>query len=168
MVMNDAIFLENDRGLFILSVVRMIKEKLIYNDIKDALDEYMSDSQIGARPKRGIRDHLFVIYSIIHSVKRKEGNPIDIQMIDIRKCFDTLWLEECINNLFEAGIQDDILAMIFEGNSKNEVAVQTPVGITERIPIERIVMQGGVLGAPMCSLSIDKICKDSFSHKIWV
>ena len=67
----------------------MIKDRLIYNDIKDILDEYMSDSQVGARSNRGIRDHLFVLYSIMHSIKKKEGKPIDIQLIDIRKCFDT-------------------------------------------------------------------------------
>ena len=89
----------------------------------------MSDSQVGARPRRGIRNHLFVINSILHSVKKKEGNPIDIEMIDIRKCFVSLWLEDCINHLYEAGIQDDKLSLIYEGNTKNEVAIQTPVGL---------------------------------------
>ena len=46
--------LENDRGLFILNAVRMIKDRLIYNDIKEIIDGNMSDSQVGARPKRGI------------------------------------------------------------------------------------------------------------------
>ena len=133
--------LENDRGLFISNVIRMIKDRLIYNDIKDILDKNMSDSQVGARPKRGIRDHLFVIYSIIHSVKKKEGKPIDIEMIDIKKCFDSLWLEECINQLYETGIQNDKLALIYEGNSENQVAILTPgAGLTDRMKIERIVM----------------------------
>ena len=135
----------------------MIKDKLIYNDIKETLDSNMSDSQVGARPKRGIRDHLFVLYSIIRSVKRKEGKPIDIEMIDIRKCFDSLWLEDCINKMYETGIQNDKLALIYEGNSKNQVAIKTPgAGLTNKFPIERVVMQGGVLGAPMCAVSIDK------------
>ena len=28
-------------------------------------------------------------------------------MYDLTKCFDGLWLEECCNNLFEAGVVDD-------------------------------------------------------------
>ena len=54
--------LENERGLFIINISRMIKDKLIYNDIKEVLDSHVSDSQVGARPNRGIRNHLFVIY----------------------------------------------------------------------------------------------------------
>ena len=50
--------------------------------------------------------------------------PIDLQMYDLTKCFDGLWLEECCNHLFEAGVSDDKLALIYEGNSVNEVAIQ--------------------------------------------
>ena len=55
--------------------------------------------------------------------------------------------------------------MIYEGNKKNEVAIQTPVGITNRMSIPSIVMQGGILGAPMCALNIDRIGKDSLENK---
>ena len=55
--------------------------------------------------------------------------------------------------------------MIYEGNTKNQIAIQTPVGITNRISMPSIVMQGGVLGAPMCALNIDKIGKDSLENK---
>ena len=33
--------------------------------------------------------------------------PVDIGIYDIDKCFDSLWLDECINDMFEAGIQND-------------------------------------------------------------
>ena len=68
--------------------------------------------------------------------------------------------------MYETGIQDDKLALIYEGNSKNKVAIQTPgTGLTNRMPIERIVMQGGVLGAPMCAVSIDRIGKESLKNQ---
>ena len=72
-----------------------------------------------------------------------------------------MWLEECINNLYEAGITDDKLAMIYEGNKTNKVAVKTPGGMTERITIERIVTQGGVTGPLCCSVQTDAIGKRS-------
>ena len=88
----------------------MIKDRLIYNDVKDVVD--ISDSQVGGRQEYSIRNHLFVIYSIINSVINKETPAIDIHMYDLSKCFDGLWLEECCNNLYEAGITNDKLAMI--------------------------------------------------------
>ena len=151
--------IDNERGVFILQAVRMIKDRLIYNDIKNQV--HMSDSQVGGREDYNVRDHLFVIYSVQNSVINKETPPIDIHLYDLCKCFDGLWLEECCNNLYDAGITDDKLAMIYEGNKINNVAVRTPAGLTERKIVERIVTQGGVTGPLCCSVQTDDIGKQS-------
>ena len=39
--------------------------------------------------------------------------------------------------------RDDKIALLFEVNNKNLVAVNTPVGATERIMIRKLVQQGG-------------------------
>jgi hypothetical protein len=150
---------EFERGIFILSIIRMIKDRLIYNDIERVIG--MSDSQVGARTEYNIRNHLFVMLAVMNSVKNKECAPIDIHLYDLCKCFDTLWLEECCNDLFEAGVVDDKLALIYEGNSTNRVAVKSPAGITERMRIDRVVTQGGVLGPVTCAVHTDRIGKDS-------
>ena len=151
--------IEYERGIFILVVIRMIKDRMIYNDIKNCIK--ISDSQVGGRSEYSIRDHLFVIYSVLNSVNQKESSAVDIHMYDLCKCFDGLWLEECCNNLFEAGVTDDKLAMIYEGNKMNDVAVRTPGGLTDRVLIERIVAQGGVTGPLCCSVQTDAIGKTS-------
>ena len=155
--------IEFERGIFILSIIRMIKDRLIYNDVEGVIE--MSDSQVGARTKFNIRNHLFVMYSVINSVKNKECAPIDIHLYDLWKCFDTLWLEECCNDLYEAGVIDDKLALIYEGNSTNNVAVKTPAGMTERMRIDRVVTQGGVLGPVTCAVHTDRIGKDSLTKQ---
>jgi exonuclease III len=154
--------IENERGIFILNVVRMIKDRMIYNDVKPVVR--ISDSQVGGREEYNVRDHLFIIYSVLNSVFNKESPPVDIHMYDLCKCFDGLWLEECCNNLYEAGITDDKLAMIYEGNKVNNVAVRTPAGLTERAIIERIVTQGGVTGPLCCAVQTDGIGKQSLEE----
>ena len=57
-----------------------------------------------------------------------------------------MWLKECINDLYTAGVTDDSLALIFEANKNNQVAVNTPAGITAREMIHEIVLQGEVFG----------------------
>ena len=146
----DKLSLESDRGIFILSVLRMIKDRMIYNDIKDEVDNNMSESNIGARKDRNIRDHLFVLYSIINSVKNKETEPVDISFFDVSKCFDSLWLEECCNDLFEVNIKNDKLAMVYESGQNNVIKIDTPVGETDKIVVKNIVSQGGVLGGMQC------------------
>ena len=63
---------------------------------------------------------------------------IDICIYDLEKAFDALWLEDCLNDLYDTlpeHQQDDKLALIYEANVNNLVAVKTPVGLTERVNI---------------------------------
>ena len=63
--------MNNDRGIFILSSARKILDKLVYNDKYPHLDKGMSDSNIGSRKNENIKNHLFIVYGIIHSERRK-------------------------------------------------------------------------------------------------
>ena len=48
------------------------------------------------------------------------------------KCFDSLWLEECCNDLFEVNIRNDKLAMVYEAGQNNVIEIDTPVGTSEQ------------------------------------
>ena len=61
---------------------------------------------------------------------------------------------------FEAGVQDDQLSLLYEANSKVKVAVKTPNGLTERITMKEIILQGDVLGPIECSVSVDTFGKE--------
>ena len=90
---------------------------------------------------------------------------IDIIIVDYKQCFDGMWLEESINDLFEAGMKNDSLAVLYEANSTNEVAVQTPFGISERKTVKQIVLQGEVFGPLECSVSIDTFGKECLEEE---
>ena len=66
-----------------------------------------------------------------------------------------MWLEETINDLWEAGINDNNLSLIYKMNEGVQVAIKTPFGLTERIPMEKIVMQGETFGPLCCSVQVD-------------
>ena len=55
--------------------------------------------------------------------------------------------------------KDEKVALLYESNKKNLVAVTTAVGLTERINIPNIVQQGGTWGPSLCSNSVDTIGK---------
>ena len=71
-----------------------------------------------------------------------------------------MWLEDCFNDLYEAGVQNPNLALIYEANRKNKVAIKTPSGVTERVIIEEIVMQEEVMAPLECSVSVDTFDKE--------
>ena len=162
--------LNNDRGIFVVSVMRMILDSLLYQDKYPVLDKNMSCSNIGARKDRNVRDHLFVVNGIINSVLNGESAPVDIQIYDVEKCFDALWLEDCMLDIYEtlpSEMRDDKISLIYEMNKENYVAVKTAVGITDRILLPNLVMQGGKWGPLKCSNTMDKIgkrCLETGTH----
>ena len=89
-----------------------------------------------------------------------KSKSIDVVITDYKQCFDGMWLEDCLNDLYEAGVQNPNLALIHATNTKNKVAVKAPNGISERVTINDIVMQGEVMAPLECSVSVDTFGKE--------
>jgi hypothetical protein len=147
--------LENQRGIFSLVTIRSIIDKLIYIDEYETVDGNLTDCNVGARKKRNIRDNLFGFNGVINAVIEKDANPVDIELFDISKCFDSLWLKESLNDLYEAGINNSNLNLIYKGNKGCFLSVKTPTGQTKRIVINETVMQGSVCGPLCCTTTMD-------------
>ena len=54
------------------------------------------------------------------------------------KCFDALWMEECINDAYDAGLDNDKLVLLFLENQHAKIAIKTTQGKSERISIRNI------------------------------
>ena len=158
--------LSNDRGIFIVSIFRSLLMKLIYKDIYEVIDKGMSDSQVGSRKGKNIRNHIWVVNSIItDTLSTKKKKPVDIQIYDYKQCFDSLWLEECLNDMYEGGLKDNKLNLLHNANSLVNIAVRTPVGKTESGDIENVVIQGDVFGPMLCSKQVDMFGKECLEDK---
>ena len=107
-----------------------------------------------------------VIHGVINSVLRGKDDPINLQIYDLEKAFDAMWLEDCLNDVIDnidKENQNDKISLLYESNKDNMVAVNTAVGLTDRINIPTVVQQGGNWGPILCSNSIDTIgkkCRD--------
>ena len=94
----------NQRGIFSLTILKKLLDYLIFEDIYTDIDPRMTDSNIGGHKKRMAKDHLFVLYGIINNVvngKKGEEEELDIQIFDVEKAFDKLWLADCMNDLVD-------------------------------------------------------------------
>ena len=58
----------NDRGIFLVSKIKSILIKMLYNETYEILDENLSDSNIGARKAMSVRNHIFIINGNINEV----------------------------------------------------------------------------------------------------
>ena len=150
---------ESYRGIFRVSIFRTILDRLIYNDEYKNIDQNLTDSNVGARKKRNIRDNIFVLNAINNSVVNGTEEPVDIQVFDVEKCFDSLWLEECINDIYETGFTNDKLNLLYLENQNANIAIKSQEGKSSRKSIKNVIMQGTVWGSLMCTSTMDKLAK---------
>ena len=123
----------------------------------------MSCSNIGARRKRNIRDHIFVLNSVLHEIE-KSKQPLDAEIFDVSRCFDKMWAHETSNNMYEAGLMNDQFVLMSRSIEKCEVYVKTQWGsLCEKFDVENVEMQGGVLAPLRCSVQIDSLGQDIMS-----
>ena len=83
-------------------------------------------------------------------------------MYDIVQAFDSLWIQDSFIEMYKSSNDpDDKLSLLCKLNQRNNVAVNTPVGETERVLIEDIVMQGSTAGPLLCSNSCNSLGRKS-------
>ena len=80
----------------------------------------------------GVQDNLFILNDTIHEYKKKKKN-LYLLFADIEKCFDNLWLKDCILELIRTGTPMEEAMFIYKMNKNMKATVRTPVGDTEQI-----------------------------------
>ena len=153
--------MSNERGIFRVSVLRYILMRLIYNEKYPIIDKNMSDCQMGARKLKGCKNNIFIVNGIIHEVmKSKRMKPVLLQIYDYAQMFDSIELKQAISDMFDAGVTDDNLALIYKANEEVNMAVNTPGGLSERQMIKNIVLQGDTWGSILAAVQVDSIGKE--------
>ena len=130
--------LKNYRGIFIVPIVSIIFEKLLKNRITPILKQNMSNFQNGGSKGKGVVDNLFLLRALIDHSKYM-GKQLWLTLYGTEKCFDSLWLEDCINYLWDNGVKDDTLSLIYNLNLKANITRKTPLGDTQVLSLENIV-----------------------------
>ena len=113
------------RGVFTTPVLQKILDNIIYDEEYDVMDNSLTNCNVGSRRGRNIRDNLFVINAIMNQTKQNPKEAVDIGVYDVFKCFDYVWLQECINDLYESGLTNDKLNLIYISNEHANIAIKT-------------------------------------------
>ena len=112
---NCKLDLNNWRGVFVCSVLRNILMKLILDRTYEIVSSSMTDAHIGARKKMSVRNHIFILNSILSDVlSSKKKNSIDLNILDFKQMFDCEELKSVLNSFYDAGVIDDMFCLINE------------------------------------------------------
>ena len=110
------------------------------------------------RKGKGCCNNIFVVNGIIHDILSSvKKNPVMIQFYDFSQMFHSINLEELTVDMFDVGLQDDTLSLLYEANKEVNPAVKTPYGLTERQTIKSSVLQGDTWGTSFASGQVDNM-----------
>ena len=123
----------------------------------------MGQFQVGNQRERSIRDHTFIAHAIVNEA-RNRGIQIDLQFTDIKQCFDSIWLQDAINDLYLSGVCSRNLNLLYQGNKSTDMCVETRAGQSSRVTLNSVVMQGSVSGGTICSNQISKLCSKTYNE----
>ena len=123
--------------------------RLIYNTKYETLNSNMSDSNVGGRKEKSSINHIFVINGIIHeTLSSKKNKPVTLQIFDFKQMGDSMVLKETISDLYDSGIKDNMLQLLYEANRNVRFRVKKSSGLSVENTLDEIVLQGDTWGPP--------------------
>ena len=152
--------IEDERGISLITIFKKAFENLLFKEFREDIDENMSESNIGARKKRNMKDHLVIVHGIVSSVVKEQKESIDIQVFDVQKAFDSIWVEDSLNEMYDTINEEnrnEKLALVYLMNKENHLGIRTSFGLTSRKNVPDICQQGGIFGPTLCSVSVDSL-----------
>ena len=152
----DVLEMDYKRGIFLTNVISKLYEKVVKRRDKEKVDARTSKNQVGGKTKRCPGDHMLVLVDVLQRNKRLNRKTY-LVFGDAVKCFDKLWLRDCLLELYKAGVPPQDIEMLYSMNKEASVTVRTPVGESKPFTCEEIVKQGTVWGPELCCISTDGI-----------
>ena len=146
----------NKRGLFLTNIVSKIFERVIKERNKESFMEGLSPNQTGGVSKRSAVDNLLTVLAIIERNSYMNKTTY-LTFADVQKCFDSLWLEDGIKELWMSGVNVRDAVTIKNLNSEAKIQIDTPVGKSEEFRVENIVKQGTVYAVDICGAVMAKV-----------
>ena len=146
----------NKRGLFLPNNIGKVYEKVVKGRNNEQFCTNITVWQNGGVRLRGPIDNTMLTIAIGERNKYLNRSTY-LTFTDAEKCFDKLWLEDGINELWRLGTNVRDCIMIKRMNQVARIVVKTPLGPTREFLVERIVKQGTVYGPQICIGSMDKI-----------
>ena len=106
--------MKSRRGIFLTNLVSKVFETIVLKNDESAMYPW----QNGGRKKRSAIDNILIIKGVIDN-KRRLKKKTYLIFADAEKCFDKLWLEDCLINMQEFGTREREIVTIYK-NEPND------------------------------------------------
>ena len=83
-------------------------------------------------------DNLIIMNTIAEN-QRAQKLSTNMFFADAVKCFDKLWLKDCLLEMYNLGYDPNTLKILCEMNKEIDIIIRTPVGNTDNIQVKEVV-----------------------------
>ncbi len=132
--------MKNKRGLFLTNIISKAFEKTV--EIKMGPVKYDKDQAGGTKGRAPIDN--WIALMALRDQYRYYNQDLYLYFCDLVKCFDKLWLRDCLVDLYECGAREREVKMLYVLNKRARAKIITPMGITDEIEIREAVKEGTV------------------------
>ena len=148
--------MSNKRGLFLTNNISKVYERILKERNEEKFGRGISEWQTGGIKRRSTIDNVMTVLAVIERNQYLRKNTY-VVFTDAEKCFDQLWLQDGVHELWRCGVHIRDCMMIRKLNETARIVIKTPVGDCEEIEVKNIVKQGTVYGPPVCNATTDRI-----------
>ena len=148
--------LKNQRGIFLASILYKLFERVLLNRNKENISNCMTEFQCGGRKGMSTLDNIMALSGIIERNRTLRRNTY-LFFGDARKCFDQLWLKDCLLQLQVGGVQEYDINLLYILNEQAQIKVMTPLGESNEFSIKEAVKQGTISGPMLCGVEMDRV-----------
>ena len=78
--------------------------------------------------------------------------------------FDSMILNITISDIYDCGLQDDLLVLLYEANRNMKMSVSTCYGVTEPVVIPALGAQGDLLAPLLVAVQVDSLTRKLEEH----
>ena len=146
--------MKNRRGIFLTNIISKLFERVLLRRTEEHIE--MDISQSGGTKGRSTADNWQALVAILDNNRRLSQKTF-LVLADAEKCFDKLWLKDCLIDLQEAGMREKEIKLLYNMNKAAKITVLTPAGKTKEIDVSEIVKQGTIFGPIMCCVNSVKV-----------
>ncbi len=116
--------MDNRRGLFLTNIISKLFERVLDNMTTGEVK--ISEYQCGGKKGRSTIDNHIMLQSVLDNNRRLNKKSY-VYFADAYKCFDRLWLKDCLVELWKAGMREREVILIYEMNKCANIVINTPV-----------------------------------------
>jgi hypothetical protein len=158
---SDSTHVDNNRGISLGPIIGKVYEKLIVHKMQPWLKDNNIICDLQGACKKGcssLHTGWLLRETIAYNLER--GSDVWVCMLDIRKAFDTVWIDGLMYRLYLTGIDDKLWRIIRNMYDSCKCAVKIGNNLSEWFDIKQGVHQGAPLSMLLFAIFIDPLIRE--------